>query len=55
MSAECADTNVVLYLLDNSPKADRAEVIPGAGAPDQRSGVERGAGELPPKGWSRLG
>lgn len=27
MSAEFADTNVVLYLLDDSPKADRAEAI----------------------------
>lgn len=27
MSAEFADTNVVLYLLDDGPKADRAEVI----------------------------
>jgi predicted nucleic acid-binding protein len=27
MSAEFADTNVVLYLLDNGPKADRAEAI----------------------------
>ena len=27
MSAEFADTNVVLYLLDDSPKADRAESI----------------------------
>ena len=31
MSAEFADTNVVLYLLDNGPKADRAEVILGQG------------------------
>jgi predicted nucleic acid-binding protein len=31
MSAEFADTNVVLYLLDDSPKADRAEVILGQG------------------------
>jgi len=27
MSAEFADTNVILYLLDNGPKADRAEAI----------------------------
>ncbi|GGH41211.1 Predicted nucleic acid-binding protein, contains PIN domain [Cribrihabitans marinus] len=27
MSAEFADTNVILYLLDDSPKADRAEEI----------------------------
>jgi predicted nucleic acid-binding protein len=27
MSVEFADTNVVLYLLDDSPKADRAEAI----------------------------
>ncbi|TRD15372.1 PIN domain-containing protein [Palleronia caenipelagi] len=27
MSAEFADTNVVLYLLDDGPKADRAEEI----------------------------
>lgn len=27
MSAEFADTNVVLYLLDNGPKADRAEEV----------------------------
>ena len=27
MSAEFADTNVVLYLLDEGPKADRAEAI----------------------------
>jgi predicted nucleic acid-binding protein len=27
MSAEFADTNVILYLLDAGPKADRAEVI----------------------------
>lgn len=27
MSAEFADTNVVLYLLDDGPKADRAEQI----------------------------
>lgn len=26
-SAEFADTNVVLYLLDDGPKADRSEVI----------------------------
>lgn len=31
MSAEFADTNVVLYLLDDSPKADRAEKILGQG------------------------
>ena len=31
MSAEFADTNVVLYLLDNGPKADRAETILGQG------------------------
>ena len=31
MSAEFADTNVVLYLLDDGPKADRAEVILGQG------------------------
>ena len=31
MSAEFADTNVVLYLLEDSPKADRAEVILGQG------------------------
>lgn len=29
MSAEFADTNIVLYLLDDGPKADRAEVILG--------------------------
>lgn len=29
MSVEFADTNVVLYLLDDGPKADRAEVILG--------------------------
>ena len=29
MSAEFADTNVVLYLLDDGPKADRAEDILG--------------------------
>lgn len=31
MSAEFVDTNVVLYLLDIGPKADRAEVILGQG------------------------
>ena len=31
MSAEFADTNVVLYLLDDGAKADRAEVILGQG------------------------
>jgi len=31
MSAEFADTNVVLYLLDDGPKADRAEEILGQG------------------------
>ena len=31
MSAEFADTNVVLYLLDDGPKADRAEFILGQG------------------------
>ena len=31
MSVEFADTNVVLYLLDDGPKADRAEVILGHG------------------------
>jgi predicted nucleic acid-binding protein len=31
MSAEFADTNVVLYLLDDGPKADRAEAIMGQG------------------------
>jgi predicted nucleic acid-binding protein len=31
MSAEFADTNVVLYLLDDGPKADYAEVILGQG------------------------
>ena len=31
MSAEFADTNVILYLLDNGPKADRAEAILGQG------------------------
>ncbi|MEP3329752.1 PIN domain-containing protein [Sedimentitalea sp.] len=29
MSAEFADTNVILYLLDDGPKADRAEEILG--------------------------
>lgn len=29
MSAEFADTNVILYLLDDGPKADRAEQILG--------------------------
>ena len=29
MSAEFVDTNVILYLLDDSPKADRAEEILG--------------------------
>lgn len=31
MSDEFADANVVLYLLDSGPKADRAEVILGQG------------------------
>lgn len=31
MSAEFADTNIVLYLLDDGPKADRAEEILGEG------------------------
>jgi len=31
MSADFADTNVILYLLDDSPKANRAEVILGQG------------------------
>lgn len=31
MSAEFADTNVILYLLDDGPKADRAEEILGQG------------------------
>lgn len=31
MSAEFADTNVVLYLLDDGPKAERAEEILGQG------------------------
>ncbi len=31
MSADFADTNVILYLLDDGPKADRAEVILGQG------------------------
>ena len=31
MSAEFADTNVVLYLLDDGPKADYADVILGQG------------------------
>ena len=31
MSSEFADTNVVLYLLDDGPKADRAEAILGQG------------------------
>lgn len=31
MSVEFADTNVVLYLLDDGPKADRAELILGQG------------------------
>jgi len=31
MSAEFADTNIMLYLLDNGPKADRAEAILGQG------------------------
>lgn len=31
MSAEFADTNVILYLLDDSPKAERAEEILGRG------------------------
>lgn len=31
MSVEFADTNVVLYLLDDGPKADRAEDILGQG------------------------
>ena len=31
MSAEFVDTNVVLYLLDEGPKADRAEEVLGQG------------------------
>ncbi|WP_093039170.1 PIN domain-containing protein [Roseovarius azorensis] len=31
MSAEFADTNVILYLLDDGPKSDRAEEILGQG------------------------
>jgi len=31
VSGEFADTNIVLYLLDDSPKADRAEAILGQG------------------------
>jgi predicted nucleic acid-binding protein len=31
MSAEFADTNVVRYLLDEGPKADRAEAVMSAG------------------------
>lgn len=31
MSAEFADTNIVLYLLEDGPKADRAEAIMGQG------------------------
>ncbi len=31
MSAEFADTNIVLYMLDDGPKADRAEAILGQG------------------------
>jgi len=31
MSDEFVDTNVVLYLLDDGPKADRAEVLLGQG------------------------
>lgn len=31
MSAEFADTNVVLYLLDDGPKAERAEEVLGQG------------------------
>lgn len=31
MSAEFADTNIVLYLLGDGPKADRAEAILGQG------------------------
>ena len=31
MSAEFADTNIVLYLLDDGPKADHAEAILGQG------------------------
>ena len=31
MSAEFADTNVILYLLDDGPKADRAEEVLGQG------------------------
>ena len=31
MSAEFADTNVVLYLLDDGPKTDRTEAILGQG------------------------
>jgi predicted nucleic acid-binding protein len=32
MSAEFADTNVVLYLLDDGPKADRAAEVLGQGS-----------------------
>jgi predicted nucleic acid-binding protein len=32
MSAEFADTNVILYPLDDGPKADRAEEILGQGS-----------------------
>lgn len=31
MNAEFVDTNIVLYLLDDGPKADRAEAILGQG------------------------
>jgi predicted nucleic acid-binding protein len=31
MSGEFADTNIILYLLDDGPKADRAEIILGQG------------------------
>ena len=38
MSAEFLDTNVILYLLDDGPKADRAEAL-GALDPDGRHNV----------------
>ena len=56
MSAEFADTNVVLYLLDDGSEGRSSpRVILGQGPRDQRSGPKRVTGELPPQSWPQLG
>lgn len=55
MGAEFADTNVVLYLLDDGPKADRAAQIMGQGPIISVQVLNKAMVKPPPQGRDELG